>query len=93
MDDTAGPVEEIASKAREFDDSVLFIGDGAHKNREIIMNSFGQSAKFLDKSENYTAGIGAARLAQKYFDEGKILSPAQLLPYYFKDTAAKKKFK
>ncbi len=93
MEDTACSVKEIAATVKSFSEDVLFIGDGAHKNRSIIIEEFGLNAKFLDEDSNYTAGKGAAILAQKYFDENNTILPAKLLlPYYYRDTSAKKKF-
>ncbi len=91
-EDNAGPAAEISEAMKSFNKDVFFIGDGAYKNRELILESFGESANFLDESANYTAGKGAAYLAKKYFDEGKTITPAKLIPYYLRDTSAKKKF-
>ena len=91
--DDAGDVAQLARDISTLKRDALFIGDGAYKNRELIHSSFEGNASFLDADENYTAASGAAVLAQKYYDAKKGVSPRELLPYYIRETSAKKKFK
>jgi tRNA threonylcarbamoyladenosine biosynthesis protein TsaB len=91
--DGAGPVEDMVRKVHKLKTDTLFIGDGARINREIIRARMKNRAFFLEGDKNYTAGHGATYLAQKYLDEGKLIRPEELVPYYFRDTSAKKKFK
>jgi tRNA threonylcarbamoyladenosine biosynthesis protein TsaB len=90
--DDAGDVSQLARDISVLGSDALFIGDGAFKNRELIISSFEGNAFFLDKDENYTAALGAAVLAEKYYDAKKGVPPRELLPYYIRETSAKKKF-
>jgi len=92
ISDGAGPVKDIAKEVAKYKHNALFIGDGALKNHDIIAEVLGENALFFEKEENYTAAKGAAYLAQKYFNEKKLITPRELIPYYFRNTSAKKKF-
>lgn len=92
ISDNAGPVELIARELSSFGKDVLFLGDGAYKNKEIILDILGTRAVFLDEDNSYTTLKGASILAQRYYDENKTVNPRELMPYYFRDTSAKKKF-
>ena len=91
-DDDAGDVSLLMHSISKLGHDALFIGDGAYKNREAIISSYEGNAFFLDADENYTAASGAAILSEKYYDGKKGVSPRELLPYYIRETSAKKKF-
>ncbi len=93
INDTAGPIEQIVNELSTLNRNVFFIGDGATKNSDIINSAFSKSTQFLEIGNDYTTLKGAALLAQKYFDENNTVKPRDLIPYYFRDTSAKKKFK
>ena len=93
MEDSAGSVEKLAKAMSSLNQNVLFLGDGAYKNKELILTILGERAFFLNEKESYTTSNGAALLAQLYYDTHKTVDPKDLIPYYFRDTSAKKKFK
>lgn len=91
-DDMAKPVIEIAEDVKASGRKAIFLGCGAKVNHEIIIDVLGDNAVFAPEYLNYQTAATASVMAEKKFLRGEIVSPEKLLPYYFRETSAKKKF-
>ncbi|MCK5129900.1 MAG: tRNA (adenosine(37)-N6)-threonylcarbamoyltransferase complex dimerization subunit type 1 TsaB [Clostridiales bacterium] len=90
-DDMAKSVKTIAEDIRKMKRKAIFVGDGANVNHDIIIDILGSDAHFSEEQQDYTAAKSAAQLAQTKYDNKDTLLPANLVPYYFRNTSAKKK--
>ena len=90
-DDMAKLVEDIAQDIKKMGKKAIFIGDGALNNREIIVNVLGDRAHFTSEQQDYKTAKSAAYLAEAKFLKGDTVSPSKIIPYYFRNTSAKKK--
>lgn len=93
MDDMAKKVSEIAQDVKKLGKNAFFLGDGATINRNIIEDIMEKNAFFAPQNMNYQNAQTASILAQIKYDKGETIPPDKLIPYYYRQTSAKKKFK
>ena len=89
--DMAKEVSEIALDVKAMKRSAIFVGDGAEKNHDAIVSILGDKAHFSDEQQAYSTAKSAAFLAEQKYINGEMLEPQYLLPYYFRNTSAKKR--
>jgi tRNA threonylcarbamoyladenosine biosynthesis protein TsaB len=88
----AKPVAEITEDVKTYGRKAIFLGCGAKVNHDVIVDILGDKALFAPEYLNYQSAANASVMAEKKFISGETVSPDKLLPYYFRDTSAKKKF-
>jgi tRNA threonylcarbamoyladenosine biosynthesis protein TsaB len=62
----------------------LFLGDGAVRYQEMIVEILGNKALFADRRLNYPAAAAGIPLALKAFADSKAVPPDALLPRYLR---------
>ena len=70
------------------DGSIIFVGDGAIRYREIIESRFGDRAYFAPASATQPRAAAGAVLAEAVFSRGRAVLPAALAPLYIRPSEA-----
>ncbi len=68
----------------QLEGSMLFIGDGALRYRELIIERLGSCAQFAEEHLNYPKASAGAALALSRLRSGETVSPVELLPRYLR---------
>jgi tRNA threonylcarbamoyladenosine biosynthesis protein TsaB len=68
--------------------TVIFVGEGAVRYRELIASRLGDRALFAPSAANVPRAAVGALLAARAFTRGEALSPALLAPVYIRPSEA-----
>jgi len=79
---------EMAINPAEFldqlEEEILFLGDGALRYRDLIVERFGSKAHFAAEQLHYPKASAGAALALSRLQAGQTLSPFELAPCYLR---------
>ena len=63
---------------------ILFIGDGATRYRDLIIDLRGEAAQFVADELNFPRASAGAALVQSRLEAGRTVSPLELAPCYLR---------
>ncbi len=84
---SACSIQELINKLKEFNKTVLFVGDGAITYKETLKNSL-NSTKFFEGEKNLASSISIAKFAYNKYATGNYNS--SLSPMYLKKSQAER---
>lgn len=86
----AQSVEDTLDQLREYNESVIFLGDGVPVYHDEIMEKMGESAIFAPAHANRQRAAAVGALAQVYFAQGIYESADEFVPDYLRKSQAER---
>ena len=86
----AQSVEDTLDQLREYNESVIFLGDGVPVYHDEIMEKMGESAIFAPAHANRQRAAAVGALAQVYFAHGIYESADEFVPDYLRKSQAER---
>ncbi len=83
-------IEELVNKLNEFNDDVIFVGDGIPVFKEYIEQNLKLKAVFAPAHLNRQRAGSVGALALKYLSEGKTVTAAEFKPDYYRKSQAER---
>lgn len=90
MEGCAISIEELVLQLKNYNEKVLFIGDGIPVFKEYISEELSERAIFAPANMNRQRAASVAVLASKYFKQGKTVMAKEHLPEYFRSSQAER---
>lgn len=90
LDGTAVGIDELVSKLNEYDEEVIFIGDGIPVFKEFLLENMKYTPIFAPTHMNRQRAGSVGALGLKYYKEGKITNASDFRPDYFRKSQAER---
>lgn len=87
----ASRVSELIEKARQYDEPILFTGDGVKPYKAAITENLRSKAIFAPPNLRHQRASAAAWLATSYFEKNLCISYRDLEPFYLRQSQAEQK--
>lgn len=86
----AQSVEDTLEELKEFNEPVIFLGDGVPVYKEEIVKKMGDHAVFAPAHVNRQSAAAVGALAQVYFEQGILESADEFVPEYLRKSQAER---
>lgn len=86
----AQSVEDTLEELKEFNEPVIFLGDGVPVYKEDILEKMGDQAVFAPAHVNRQRAAAVGALAQVYFEQGICESADEFVPEYLRKSQAER---
>lgn len=84
------PIEDVLDFVK--DKKCVFTGDGIYVFKEVIEKALGENALFTKPQHTFVRASSALYIAQKYSEEGKLVSAAALDAIYLRKPQAEREY-
>lgn len=85
------PIAELAETLINYNEPVIFVGDGIKNYKEIIIQKIADKAYFAPTYLSQQRAAAAAWLGLGYVQEGKCINYSELVPFYLRQSQAEQK--
>ncbi|HHX63003.1 MAG TPA: tRNA (adenosine(37)-N6)-threonylcarbamoyltransferase complex dimerization subunit type 1 TsaB [Epulopiscium sp.] len=87
------PMDDVIEMAKEYDQKVIFMGDGIDVYKETIIDALGEEAYFAPPSLRLQRASTIAMLAMTGFKAGEAVSHMDFAPTYLRPSQAEREYK
>ena len=91
-EDAALPVAELCDRLSEYNQPVLFTGDGVDVYMDTIREIMGDSACFAPPAQRLQRAASVAYLGMKMASEGRLIPHGELAPHYIRKSQAEQRY-
>lgn len=83
-------MEDILEEVSNYDEPVIFLGDGVPVHKEMIEETLGDKVMFAPVNSNRQSAASVGALAKEYYRKGKIQTGDEFAPEYLRKSQAER---